>query len=174
MSLIRCTRLLSGKSATISNVYKHSCVYYSSDKKPSDGDVEQDGKQKDAKKADEKPSDAGVKQANKSEQNQPKSIKSDSLNRLNSLLSKMSSKSSLKIVNEVKLSKPLGYSKLRENQQIDRKPKNPRNLRNAAKAVSAEFGDENVEHEILSQIPHEGTDDQFLEYVSLIFLFIFF
>ncbi|XP_031640619.1 28S ribosomal protein S31, mitochondrial [Contarinia nasturtii] len=150
MSLIRCIRLLSGKNGTSLNVFKHSCIYYSSDKKPSDNDIKQN------------------KEDNKTNGNEKQSLPPKTQSRLNDLLKRLSSRSSLNIFKEVQLSKPLGYKQLRQNKEVDgqppRQPPKPRNMHAAIKAVSTEFGDKSVETEILSRLSDK--DDALSDIIS--------
>lgn len=148
MSLFRCTQLLSRKNGTLLNVFKHSTVYYSDDKKSSDdGDAKDKAKEKSVKK-----------QAKSS-----KSFSPESQIRLNELLKKLSSRSSLKVINEVQGSKPIGYRKIRQNQQLDAKERKPRNVTDAAKAVSEELGQEGIKDEILAPFKGEQKGSEFLE-----------
>lgn len=151
MSLIRCTQLLSRKSGTLSNVFKHSTVYYSDDKKSSNDENQNDAKPVTNKKNDEK------------EAKQSKSFSPESQNRLNDLLKKMSSRSSLGVVTEVQSSKPIGYRKIRQNQRLDAKERKPRNISDAAQAVSTELGEKSIKDEILAPFDGEQKGSEFLE-----------
>lgn len=151
MSLIRCTQLLSRKNGTILNAFKHSTVYYSDDKKSSD-----DGDQNDAKP--ETDTKSAKKEAKKS-----KTFSPESQNRLNDLLKKMSSRSSLSVVTEVQNSKPIGYRKIRQNQRLDATERKPRNISDAAQAVSNELGEKNIKDEILAPFEGEQKGSEFLE-----------
>lgn len=151
MSLIRCTHLLSRKNGTLLNVFKHSTVYYSDDKKSSDDGAPNDSKGTTDAKSDKKP------------EKQSKSFSSESQNRLNELLKKMSSRSSLEIVKEVQGSKPIGYRKIRQNQKLDGQERKPRNVTDAAQAVSKELGEDTIKNEILAPLAGEQKESEFLE-----------
>lgn len=153
MSLIRCTQLLSRKNNSFLNVFKPSTVHYSDDKKSSDDGAPNE--------VNEKPNKT-VKKSAKKANNQAQSFSPESQNRLNELLKKLSSRSAMKIVTEVQGSKPLGYRNLRKKQNIDAKEQKPRNVTHAAKAVSAELGEEKVEDEILAPFGEQNGSD-FLE-----------
>lgn len=157
MSLIRCTRLISHKNGNPLNLFKHSTVYYSDDKKSDD-----DGNQTDKKDESKKESD---KKATKQTKIAAKPISAESQTRLNELLKKLSSRSTLNIVKEVQGSKPMGYKKLRQTQRLDAKDSKPKSITAAAKAVSEELGDEQVKDDILK--PYENTQKggDFLELV---------
>lgn len=147
MSLIRCTQLLSRKNTSFSttsflNVFKQSSVYYSDDKKSSD--------------------DGASDEVTAESKKQKKSFSPESQNKLNELLKKLSSRSTLKIVKEVQGSKPRGYKNIRQTQKLDAKEQKPRNVTAAAKAVSQELGEESIQNEILEPFGEQrGTE--FLE-----------
>lgn len=154
MSLFRCTQLFGRQSGNRLKLIKHSTVYYSNDTKSSDdGGAQDDGKNKNNEKNDTK----STKQTNAA-----KSISADSQNRLNDLLKKLSSQSSLGIVKNVQASKPHGYRKIRQDQKLDGQEQKPKNIRDAAKAVAKELKNENIEDEILGGA---GDKTDFLEFV---------
>lgn len=152
MSLFRCTQLLSRKNGILLNVLKHSTVYYSDEKKSSD-----DGAQKDSNDTADKSSD------NEKDKQSTNETKPESKNRLNQLLKSMLVRSSSNVGKELERSKPIGYRKLRENQNIDAKERKPRNITDAAKAVSDELGDDAVKKEILAPLGDKPDGTVFLE-----------
>lgn len=109
MSLIRCTQLLSRKNQGFLNVFKHSSVCYSDDKKSSDDGAPSEVKEDSDKKVE------------KSEKKQSGSFTPESQNRLNELLKKLSSRSTLKIVKEVQIS--LEMKPVSRNQALNSRTK---------------------------------------------------
>lgn len=168
MFLIRCNRFLYRKNDNLLNLYKHSTVYYSDGKKSSDdntgNDDDDDDNMNRTNEKDKGNQKIDKKSANK-EKNASKSISPESQNRLNELLKKLSARSTLGIVQEVQTSKPLGYKNLRKIQRLDAKETKPKNVKDAARAVSNEFGDERVEIDILSPYKTDENGTDFLEYV---------
>lgn len=154
MSLIRCARLLNRKECSLSHVFKQITVFYSDEKNSSD-DGDQSNKSDNKKAADKK----GAKQTKSAS----KSISTESQAKLNDLLKKLSARSTLGIVKEVQGAKPIGYRKLRQTQNLDAKETKPRNIKDAAKAVSQELGDEKVQDEILSPFEGDQKSPDFLE-----------
>lgn len=157
MSLVRCTQLLRRKNGHFLSSLKNSTVFYSDDKKSSGDGTENDQKKESNEKDDKKPSKQG-KASNGS-------FTPESQNRLNDLLKKLSSRSTLGTVKEVQGSKPLGYRNLRQTQRHDAKERKPRNLGDAAKAVSQELGDEKITDDILEPIGAQKDEYGFLECV---------
>lgn len=161
MSLLRCTQLLRRQNANFLNSLKNSTVFYSDDKKSPE-----DGKQTDSKtKTTEKHEKEPLKQA----KNEKKLVSSESQNRLNNLIKKLSKhKSSLDVVKDVQTSKPIGYKQIRSNQKVDAKERKPKSISDAAKAVSQKFGDEKIKHDILAPYAKPGGEDfGDLEYVFI-------
>lgn len=146
------------------NSFRHSILYYSDDKKSSDNNNDA----ADATKADNKTEKKQKrdKKAAKQEQSASKSFSPETQSRLNELLKKLSSRSTLGIVKEVQTSKPIGYKNVRNVQRLDAKETKPKNVRDAARAVSQEFGDANVEKDILSPYKTDKKETDFLEYVE--------
>lgn len=163
MFLIRRNRFLCQKNGNLLNTFKHSAVYYYSDDKKS-GDNDSDDPNRSNQK-DEKKRRTDEKSA-KQEQNAAKSFSPENQNRLNELLKKLSSRSTLGIVKEVQTSKPLGYKHVREKQRLDAKETKPKTVKEAAKAVSHELGDANVEKDILSPYQTDENELDYLEYVE--------
>lgn len=165
MFLIRCNRFLCQKNGNLLNSFKHSTVYYySDDKKSSDNENDTEDPNRSNKK-DEKKRKADKKSA-KQEQSAAKSFSPETQNRLNELLKKLSSRSTLGIVKEVQTSKPLGYKNVRKTQRLDGKETKPKNVKDAARAVSQELGDAKVENDILSPYKMDKNEAEFLEYVE--------
>lgn len=146
------------------NSFKHSTVYYSDDKKSSDNDNENEDPNRSNKKEEKKRK--SDKKSAKQEESAAKSFSPETQNRLNELLKKLSSRSTLGIVKEVQTSKPLGYKNVRKVQRLDAKETKPKNVRDAARAVSKDFGDANVENDILSPYKTDKNEADFLEYVE--------
>lgn len=117
----------------------HPVVYYSDDKKSSD-----DG------------------EAKKSDVDKKKTDKKESLvqtrDRLKSLLGKLSSNSTLKIVQDVQTAKPKGYKNIVKTKFRDDEPKKPRKVIDAVKAVAAEIGDKKTADELLDSLNETQTD----------------
>lgn len=158
MSLVRCTQLLRRKNGHFLSSLKNSTVFFSDDKKSSGDGTENDQKSEaNEKDNDKKPSKQG--KASKG------SFSPESQNRLNDLLKKLSSRSTLGTVKEVQGSKPLGYRNLRQTQRLDAKERKPRNLGDAAEAVSQELGDEKITNDILEPIGAQKDEYGFLECV---------
>lgn len=149
MSLIRCNRFLCRKNSNLVNLFKHSTVFYSDEKSSSDDNKEETPKADEKKRKTEKTSA-------KREVTASQSLSPESQNRLNELLKKLSSRSTLSIVKEVRTAKPLGYKRIANVQNLDGERAKPRNVRDAARAVSQEMGDTNVENDILS--PYKPAD----------------
>lgn len=148
MSLIRCNQLLSKKHGSLFNVFKQSTVYYSDGKNSSD-----DGDQNNVTKADA--------EQTKSDE---KKISPGSNKRLNSLLSRLSSRASaIDISKNVLTSKPIGYDKLRKYQKFDGKEREPRTMNAAARAVSQELGEEKIRKEILAPYKSDHPKNEYLE-----------
>lgn len=160
MSLIRCTRLLNVKNGGALNFFKSSTVYYSDDKKPDDVGQSKDETKKESNKKGSKSANGATKQ-----------LSDESQKRLNELLKKLSSRSNaLSIVKDVQTSKPNGYKKMREIQQLDGQDLKPKSIRDAAKAVSDELGDKKVKNEILTPYGENQNSTDFLEFVLFIFI----
>lgn len=149
MSLIRCNQLLCRKTSSLLNLFKQSAVYYSDDKKSSD-DGEQSGDNVETEKATEKP--VQKKNASDSIKSAPKTASAESQKRLSDLLKKLSNRTTLGIVKDVQASKPMGYKKLREIQNLDEKVAKPKRIKDAAMAVSKELGDNKIMGEILEPL----------------------
>lgn len=164
MYLVRSNRFLCQNNVNSLNLFRHSILYYSDDKKSSDNNnddanaAKTDNKNESKQKKDKKLA--------KQDQSASKSFSPETQNRLNDLLKKLSSRSTLGIVKEVQTSKPLGYKNVRKVQRLDAKETKPKNVRDAAKAVSQEFGDSNVENDILSPYKTDKKETDFLEYVE--------
>lgn len=165
MYLIRCNRYLCQRNGNSLNLFKHSTQYYSDDKKSSDNGNEDANHSSSSNDKTEKKQKSDKKSA-KQEQSAAKSFSPETQTRLNELLKKLSSRSTLGIVKEVQTSKPLGYKNVRKVQRLDAKETKPKNVRDAAKAVSQELGDDNVEKDILSPYKTDPNDTDFLEYVE--------
>lgn len=162
MSLFRCTQLLRRENVNFLNPFKVSTVFYSDDKKSSD-----DGAQSDKEPAadEAKKKDVSKKSSKQTETDSKQSFSPESQNRLNILLKRLSSRSALNIVNDVQVSKPIGYQNIRQNQKVDASERKPRNFTKAARAVSQELGDERVMDEILAPFQVGQKDTGFIEYV---------
>lgn len=157
MFLIRCNQILCRKSGNLQNLFKHSVVYYSDEKNSSD-----DGGSKPSDK-DGASKQKIVKKSVKEEVKAKKSLSPESQNRLNDLLKKLSARSTLGIVRDVQTSKPLGYRNIRKIQKSDVNEARPKNIRDAAKAVSHELGDAKVENDILQPYQTDTNEANFLE-----------
>lgn len=158
MFLIRCNHFLYRKNGNLLNLFKQSTVYYSDEKCSSDDKIN-DSKSKGEKKR------KSVEKSTKQERDSaPKSLSPESQNRLNELLKKLSSRSALNIVKDVQITKPLGYRHIVEMQKFNATESKPRNVRDAAKAVSRELGDKKIESDILSPYAPDKEGEDFLEY----------
>lgn len=152
MSLVRCTQLLRRQNANFLNSLKNATVFYSDDKK-----TPKDEKQTDSKS---KTTEKHVKEPSKQAKTEKKAISSESQNRLNDLIKKISKRtSSLDVVKNVQTSKPIGYKQIRSSQKVDAKERKPRSISDAAKAVSQDLGDEKIKHDILAPYALPGTED---------------
>lgn len=163
---MRCNRFLCHKNGNPWNLYKQSSLYYSDDKKSSDNDNEDASSTSSSTNKNQNKQESDKSSA-KPKQNATKSFSPETQNRLNDLLKKLSSRSTLGIVKKVQTSKPLGYQNVRKTQRLDSNDTKPKNVRDAARAVSKELGDANVEEDILSPYKTgQGKDTEFLEYVE--------
>lgn len=167
MYLMRCNRFLCHKNGNPWNFYKQSTLYYSDDKKSSDNDNEDASSTSSTTTNKNKNKQESDKSSAKPKQNAAKSFSPETQNRLNDLLKKLSSRSTLGIVKKVQTSKPLGYQNVRKAQRLDSNETKPKNVREAARAVSQELGDANVEEDILSPYKtRQSKEAEFLEYVE--------
>lgn len=162
---MRSNRFLCHKNGNPWNFYKQSSLYYSDDKKSPDNDNEDASSTTSSSSTNKNKNKQGSdKSSAKPKQNATKSFSPETQNRLNDLLKKLSSRSTLGIVKNVQTSKPLGYQNVRKMQRLDSNETKPKNVREAARAVSQELGDANVEEDILSPYKtRKSKDSEFLE-----------
>lgn len=147
MSLFRCSQLLSRQNGSLLSLFKHSTGYYSDEKKPND-EVEK----ADAQKKDKPNKKSAQTKGDKKE------LSKQTQSAISGLLGKLSENSALKTVRKVQLSKPHGYQNIRKGQQVDARDRRPKNIKDAAQAVSDEFGIDNMTEDLIGALGLDNND----------------